>query len=131
MLGEREKDIYGEDSLPQIQSFVENRIKNYNPEVCLEWFQSNVEGEIVNKIQECNSNGASALVINPGGYSHTSVAIHDALKILKCKIVEVHLTNTHKREDFRKKRITAGAVDVIIEGAGKNSYLLAILSQIF
>jgi len=129
ILGQREKDIYGEDSLLAIQSYVEEKIKGLP--VALSWFQSNIEGEIVNEIQRSLAKEVALLVINPGGYSHTSVAIYDALKALPCKKVEVHLTNTHKREDFRRNRITAGAVDVIIEGAGKDSYLLAILSQTF
>jgi 3-dehydroquinate dehydratase-2 len=102
-----------------------------NENLTLEWYQSNLEGEIVERIQMAfESNDYCCLIINPAGYTHTSVAIYDALKLIKCPIIEVHLTNTHKREEFRQSKLTSKAATAIIEGLGKNSYLLAIKSQL-
>lgn len=129
MLGKREPEVYGTDSLADIQKYTEEKLKSES--VSLEWFQSNIEGEIVSKIQEAfDKNEIDALIINPGAYSHTSVAIYDALLILKTKIIEVHLSNTHKRESFRQSKLTARASTIIMEGLGKNAYLLAIKSQL-
>jgi 3-dehydroquinate dehydratase-2 len=129
MLGTREPHIYGSLTLDEIKKFTEDELKGSG--VNLEWFQSNIEGEIVTKIQEASSKNYKALVINPGAYSHTSVAIFDALCILKCPIIEVHLSNTHKREDFRQTKLTAKASTIIMEGLGKYAYLTAVKSQLY
>ncbi len=127
MLGKREPEIYGKLTLPEIIDYTEKLLANK----CLcTWYQSNIEGEIVTKIQDVISTDFSALVINPGAYSHTSVAILDALGILKIPIIEVHLSNTHRREDFRQTKLTAKASTIIMEGLGKNAYLMAIESQL-
>jgi 3-dehydroquinate dehydratase-2 len=129
MLSKREPEIYGKDSLDDIIAYTE---KNLTAEkVNLEWFQSNIEGEIVTRIQKAfESNVYSALIINPAGFTHTSVAIYDALLLMKCPIIEVHLTNTHKREEFRQSKLTSRAASAILEGLGKNAYLVAIKSQL-
>ena len=128
MLGKREPEIYGKHTLPEIIQYTEEKLFQQNCE-CV-WFQSNVEGEIVSRIQDLVKQDFNALIINPGGYAHTSVAILDALHILKIPIIEVHLSNTHKREEFRQVKLTARASMIIMEGLGKNAYLMAIQSQL-
>ncbi len=129
MLGTREPEVYGSLTLEQIRDFTEAKLKD--DQVILEWFQSNIEGEIVSKIQEATKSSFKALIINPGAYSHTSVAIYDALQMVKCPIVEVHLTNTHRREDFRQVKLTAKASTIIMEGLGKIAYITAVKTQLF
>lgn len=123
MLGKREPEIYGSKTLDQIAKETEEFVKPLN--VKLSWFQSNIEGEIVNKIQELLGSSCHGLIINPGAYSHTSVAILDALKILSIPIVEVHLSNTHLREDFRAVKLTAKSSTIIMEGLGQDCYSVA------
>lgn len=127
MLGKREPEVYGTDSLDDIAKWTEKKL---NGAADLEWYQSNVEGEIVSRIQAAHSQNYDALVINPGGYAHTSVAIHDALKILKIPVIEVHLSQVYKREEFRHTLLTAKAASAIMSGLGKQSYYVAIQSLI-
>lgn len=131
MLGLREPHIYGNETLEEIKAFTDLEIKNNNLNVELSWFQSNIEGEIVSLIQRLSGEGLAALIINPGGYSHTSVAILDALMLIKAPIVEVHLSNTHRREEFRHTKLTARASTIVMEGLGKLSYITAIRSQLY
>jgi 3-dehydroquinate dehydratase-2 len=129
MLGTREPEIYGSSTLSEIQNYTEMNLDKQS--IKLEWFQSNIEGEIVSKIQElASAHDFNGLVINPAAYSHTSVAIYDALMLLQIPIVEVHLSNTHKREEFRQIKITARAAKYCMEGLGKNAYLMAIKTLI-
>jgi 3-dehydroquinate dehydratase II len=128
MLGEREPQIYGEETLAQIVEYTQKKLENFSVEI--EWFQSNHEGEIVTKIQESLKKNYRALIINPAAFSHYSIAILDALKMVPFTVIEVHLSNTHKREEFRKTKLTAMASNIIMEGLGKNSYFLAIYSQL-
>jgi 3-dehydroquinate dehydratase-2 len=125
MLGKREPEVYGSESLDDIAKWTEQKLKG---QAQLEWFQSNVEGEIVSRIQRAHSENYDALIINPGGYAHTSVAIHDALKILKIPVIEVHLSQVYRREDFRHTLLTAKAASAIMSGLGKQSYYVAIHS---
>lgn len=127
MLGLREPEVYGNETLEDIQKWTNRQVLG---KATLEWFQSNVEGEIVTRIQTAHSEGFDALIINPGGYAHTSVAIHDAMKILKFPIIEVHLSQVYKREDFRHTLLTAKAASAIMSGLGKQSYYVAIQSQL-
>jgi 3-dehydroquinate dehydratase-2 len=129
MLGLREPDIYGSLTLEEIKDYTSKSLASEN--VKLEWYQSNIEGELVSRIQESLSQNYNALIINPGAYSHTSVALFDALSMIKVPIIEVHLTNTHRREEFRQTKLTAKASTVIMEGLGKNAYLTAVKSQLF
>lgn len=128
MLGMREPEIYGTDTLESVQKYTSEKLSAYKVET--EWFQSNVEGEIVNRIQTAVSQKYKAIIINPGGYAHTSVAIHDALKILKIPVIEVHLSHVYQREDFRQTLLTAKACLAIMSGLGKDAYWLAIMSQL-
>ena len=127
MLGQREPEVYGKDSLDDLRNYTEAKLKG---QANCEWFQSNIEGEIVTRIQQAHSEHYDAIIINPGGYAHTSVAIHDALKILKIPVIEVHLSQVYKREEFRHTLLTAKAASAIMSGLGKQSYYIAILSQL-
>ena len=123
LLGEREKDKYGSTSLKD----VENKCLEYSSKIDLDisFFQSNIEGEIVNAIQESRNN-KDGIIINAGGYTHTSVAIHDALKVLKIPIIELHITNIYNREDFRHKSLISQVATSIVCGFGTSGYTIAI-----
>tara|TARA_B100000674_G_scaffold311244_1_gene258615 strand:- start:64 stop:510 length:447 start_codon:yes stop_codon:yes gene_type:complete len=127
LLGEREKDKYGNTSLEEIKKKCSSFSENHN--INLTFFQSNVEGEIVNEIQKARKN-QNCLIINAGGYTHTSVAIHDALKILNIPIIELHITNIHKREEFRHKSLISNVANGIICGFGTEGYTLALKASI-
>jgi 3-dehydroquinate dehydratase-2 len=127
MLGKREPEVYGSESLDEIAKWTNEKLKT---KAQLEWFQSNVEGEIVSRIQRAHAENFDALIINPGGYAHTSVAIHDALKILKIPVIEGLLSPVYRREEFRHTLLTAKAASAIMSGLGKQSYYVAIHSQI-
>ena len=123
MLGIREPEKYGKISLEDI----EENLKNYALElgVEIETFQSNIEGEIINKIQSALG-VFDGILINPGGYSHTSVAIRDAISSVSILCVEVHMTNIHAREEFRHKSLIAPVCIGQICGFGENSYKLGL-----
>ncbi len=125
MLGKREPEVYGTETLESIQLWTEKKLGD-SAQTC--WYQSNIEGEIVGRIQAAAGEDYDALVINPGAYAHTSVAIHDALKILKIPILEVHLSHIYKREEFRHTLLTAKAATAIMTGLGKQSYYIAVRS---
>ncbi len=127
-LGTREPEVYGSMSLKDIELWTTEKLKDEN--ISIEWFQSNIEGEIVEKIQLASDENYNALIINPAAYSHTSVAILDSLKMLPFNIVEVHLSNTNLREEFRHTKLTAKASTIIMEGLGYKAYYLGILSQL-
>tara|TARA_B100001248_G_scaffold260906_1_gene250473 strand:+ start:829 stop:1266 length:438 start_codon:yes stop_codon:yes gene_type:complete len=123
LLGEREKSQYGSFTLKEIEkTCVEFAIKN---DFKLTFFQSNIEGELIEKIQSSRHND-DGLIINAGGYTHTSVAIHDALKILKIPIIELHISNIYNREDFRHKSLISKVAKGVICGFGANGYIMAL-----
>ncbi|MBN3039984.1 MAG: type II 3-dehydroquinate dehydratase [Candidatus Omnitrophica bacterium] len=125
LLGKREPDIYGSATLSTINSELKKiSIKN---NITLTSFQSNSEGDIVEKITKTKYD---LLIINPAAYTHTSVAIRDALLSIKKPSIEVHLSNIHKREDFRKKSLISDIVIGTISGFGKLSYELALTAAI-
>ena len=126
LLGKREVEIYGKTSLQQIESETKEFAKNNNLDV--EFKQSNEESEMIDWIQECMKNNYSGLLINAGAYTHTSIAIFDALKAIKIPIVEIHLSNIHKREEFRKKSYISEVADGVIFGFGSYSYILAVMA---
>lgn len=131
LLGSREPDVYGKDTLKDIEEYTSRQLSTIlDEEIEVEWFQSNLEGEIVEKIQQLISGDFQSLIINPAAYSHTSVAILDALKMLNIPIVEVHMSNTHTREAYRQQKLTAKTSTIIMEGLGKKAYLFGILSQL-
>ncbi|RXJ86002.1 type II 3-dehydroquinate dehydratase [Arcobacter sp. CECT 8985] len=125
MLGIREKHIYGPMSLEQIHEQMKASAEQNNVE--LEFFQSNLEGEIVDRIQECLGE-VEGIIINPAAYSHTSIAIKDALSAVNLPVVEVHISNIYKREEFRQKSITASASTGVISGFGPFGYHLGLIS---
>lgn len=124
MLGVREKDIYGLDNLEIIEKMVEEECKKRMHTV--EFFQSNSEGAIIDNIHRAYFEKFDGIIINPGAYTHYSYAIHDAIKAVNIKTVEVHLSNIHSREEFRSKSVTASACIGQISGFGKIGYLLGI-----
>jgi 3-dehydroquinate dehydratase II len=123
MLGHREPAIYGADTLETIERRCKARAATHGLDIVFR--QSNIEGELVGLVQEARDK-ASGIALNAGAYTHTSVALHDALKATGLPAVEVHLSNIHKREEFRHKSYVAPAVNGIICGFGANSYELAI-----
>ena len=127
LLGEREKDQYGNLTLKDIEN--ECKIYAEKNNILLSFFQTNIEGELVNQIQNSRKN-QDGLIINAGGYTHTSVAIHDALKILKIPIVELHISNVYNREDFRHKSLISKVANGIICGFGANGYLMSLQAVI-
>jgi 3-dehydroquinate dehydratase-2 len=126
LLGEREKNQYGSFTLNDI----ENNCKEFANEnnVELSMFQSNIEGELVEKIQNSRKE-QEGLIINAGGYTHTSVAIHDALKILKIPIIELHISNIYNREEFRHKSLISKVAKGIICGFGADGYIMALIAM--
>ena len=123
LLGEREKNQYGSFTLKDIGEKCEDFAKKNK--INLTMYQSNIEGEIVEKIQEIRKD-YDGLVINAGGYTHTSVAIHDALKILKVPIIELHISNIYNREEFRHKSLISKVAKGIICGFGAEGYIMAL-----
>jgi 3-dehydroquinate dehydratase-2 len=131
LLGTRETSIYGDLTLDGIKKHTHKRLESDDYDIELDWFQSNIEGELVDKIQSLvGDESISGLIINPAAYSHTSIAILDALKILEIPVVEVHISNTHLRDEFRQTKITAKASKIVMEGLGKEAYYIAIISQL-
>ena len=124
MLGIREKGIYGARSYEEICNFVKEEAEKRGHQV--EIFQSNIEGEIINFIQKAYFEKYEGIVINPGAFTHYSYAIHDAIKGVDIPTIEVHLSNVHKREEFRKISVTAPACVGQIAGFGEVGYILAI-----
>lgn len=123
MLGLREPAVYGAATLKDIEARCREHAAGLGLEIAFR--QTNIEGELVSWIQEAREK-ASAIAINAGAYTHTSVALHDALKAAERPAVELHLTNVHKREAFRHHSVIAAAVDGVICGFGAESYTLAI-----
>jgi 3-dehydroquinate dehydratase II len=121
LLGTREPEIYGKTNFDNYFSNLKKQFQHAN----LEYFQSNIEGEIVNKLHECGFN-YDGIIINAGGYSHTSVAIADAISAIKSPVIEVHISNIFAREEYRHKSLLAAKCVGIISGFGLNSYKLAI-----
>ncbi|SFV61990.1 3-dehydroquinate dehydratase II [hydrothermal vent metagenome] len=127
MLGIREQNIYGPMKLDDIHAQMEAFAKQNNVEI--EFFQSNLEGEIVDRLQECLGD-ATGIIINPAAYTHTSIAIRDAISAIQIPTVEVHLSNIHQREEFRHTSLTAPVCAGQIVGFGPFGYHLAMLSVI-
>ena len=124
MLGQREPDTYGTVTMDQINKSLNEEAKDLGAQ--LEFYQSNIEGEIVNAIQGAANNGTAGLLINPAAYTHTSVAIRDAIAATKVPTVEVHLSNIHQREEFRHTSLTAPVCIGQISGFGAESYNLGL-----
>lgn len=122
LLGKRETDIYGTTTF---EEFFEDIKDIYNGEVNLSYYQSNVEGELVNKLQETGFS-FDGIILNAGGYTHTSVAIRDAIAAIKTPVVEVHISNIYAREEFRQHSLISAVCKGTIAGFGLDSYILAL-----
>ena len=124
LLGLREPEIYGSDTLDDIAGRMEDRARELGFEI--EFRQSNHEGHLIDWLHEANADGAKAVIVNPGGYTHTSVALHDAVKAISVPVIEVHLSNPHAREPFRHRSYIGKAARGTIAGFGALGYLLAL-----
>jgi 3-dehydroquinate dehydratase-2 len=127
MLGKRDAEQYGSFTLEDIEHMLIDTFPDHE----MTFFQSNVEGELVNAIQSLVDEDSSfeGVIANFGGYTHTSVAIRDALEILEIPVVEVHLSNIHAREEFRETSLTGAMAKGIITGFGKHSYVLGVYAM--
>lgn len=123
-LGIREKSIYGKQDYPYLLSLLDEKAKKEGIEIVP--FQSNGEGEIIDRIQEAYFDETNAIIINPGAYTHYSYAIRDALASLDIPKIEVHISNVHKREEFRHTSVTAPVCTGQIVGLGLQGYMLAV-----
>ena len=124
LLGTRETDIYGSQNF---DSYLDS-LKSSFSEITIDYFQSNIEGEIINFIHE--SKDSDGIILNAAAYTHTSVGIADAVKSIDCRVVEVHISNTYSREEFRHNSFLSPVVNGIIIGFGLDSYRLALESLI-
>ena len=122
MLGQREPEIYGSDTLDDIAGTLEDRARELG--VAVDIRQSNHEGHIVDWLQEANARGAKAVILNAAGFTHTSVAIHDAIKALAVPVIEVHLSNPHAREPFRHRSYVSPVARGVVAGFGALGYQL-------
>ncbi len=123
LLGVREPEIYGKDGF----DVALQRLKTLYPDVEFDYYQSNVEGELVNKLQEVGFS-YDGIVLNAGAYTHTSVALHDCIKAISVPVVEVHISNIYAREEYRQKSLISSVCRGVICGFGLDSYRLAIES---
>ena len=127
LLGEREKKQYGSLTLKEIEKNCKDFADKNNIKLSL--FQSNIEGELITQIQN-SRNDQDGLIINAGGYTHTSVAIHDALKVLKIPIIELHISNIYNREEFRHKSLISKVANGIICGFGAEGYIMSLKAML-
>ena len=123
-LGKREPEIYGTQTLDDIAEMISTHADALSLEVDIR--QSNHEGHLIDWLHEAEDSGAAAVIINPGGYSHTSVALHDAVKAIKTPVIEVHLSDPDTRESFRHTDFVAMAATQVIKGQGAQGYLSAL-----
>ena len=123
LLGKREPTIYGNQSFDQFLVKLKSSFDQFE----IEYFQSNVEGELINKLQEVGFS-FDGIVFNAGGYTHTSVAIADAVAAIKTSVIEVHISNVYTREEYRRQSLMAKNCKGVIAGFGLNSYVLALES---
>jgi 3-dehydroquinate dehydratase-2 len=124
LLGLREPEIYGHETLDDIAGTLEDRAREL--QVRVEIRQSNHEGHLIDWLHEANAEGAKAVILNAGGYTHTSVAIHDAIKAIAVPVIEVHLSNPQARESFRRRSLVASVARGSIAGFGALGYQLAL-----
>ncbi|KZE17772.1 MULTISPECIES: type II 3-dehydroquinate dehydratase [Sphingomonas] len=124
LLGLREPEIYGSDTLDDIAGMLEDRARELGLQIDLR--QSNHEGHLVDWLHEAQAEGAKAVLLNAGAYTHTSIALHDAIKAVKTPVIEVHLSNPHKREEFRHVSYVGRAARGTVAGFGALSYLVAL-----
>ncbi|MCY4130630.1 MAG: type II 3-dehydroquinate dehydratase [Gammaproteobacteria bacterium] len=128
LLGTREPDIYGAETLADIVAHLENVADQLD--VSLISFQSNIEGELIDKVQSARSEGVDFILINPGAFTHTSVALRDAFLAVEIPMIELHLSNVHAREEFRKNSYLADIAVGTLAGFGSYSYELALRAAV-
>lgn len=122
LLGQREPGIYGHDTMDACLDSLHQRF----PDDELLYYQSNVEGFLIDRLQQAISEGVEGVVLNAGAYTHTSVALHDAIRSLHFPVIEVHISNVHQREEFRHRSMISAACQGVICGFGLHSYALAV-----
>ena len=123
LLGKREKSIYGDISFEDYLNDLQSQFKNIN----IEYFQSNVEGELIDKLQEVGFS-YNYILLNAGGYTHTSVALTDAVSAIETPVIEIHISNIHSREKFRKESLLSHNCRAVICGLGLDSYKAALFT---
>lgn len=121
LLGSREPEVYGNASFEDYLA----ELRKLYPALTIDYYQSNIEGEIINKLHEANAS-CEGVLLNAGGYTHTSIAIHDAIKAITTPVIEIHISNVHAREEFRHTSLIASACIGVIAGFGLDSYRLGI-----
>jgi 3-dehydroquinate dehydratase-2 len=124
LLGTREPEIYGTTTLDDIGAMLASRAQDLG--LTVEMRQSNHEGHLVDWLHEAQARGARAVLLNAGAYTHTSVALHDAIKSVQVPVIEVHLSNPHSREEFRHKSFVGMAAKATVAGLGAQSYVVAL-----
>ena len=124
LLGTREPEVYGSDTLDDIAAMLDDRARELGLRIDLR--QSNHEGHLIDWLHEAQARGARAVILNPGGLTHTSVALHDAVKGITTPVIEVHLSNPHARESFRHKSFVSPVARGTITGLGAAGYMLAL-----
>ncbi|MCH5303108.1 MAG: type II 3-dehydroquinate dehydratase [Prevotella sp.] len=123
LLGQREPGIYGSEAF---ESYLP-KLRQRFPEVEIGYYQSNIEGELIDKMQQAGfMEPCDGIVLNAGAYTHTSIALHDCIRSLKCPVIEVHISNVHQREEFRHRSLISAACRGVICGFGLDSYRLAV-----
>ncbi len=122
LLGQREPGIYGSDSMESCLSALRQRY----PQIEIDYYQSNIEGELIDKLQSVGFGQVDGVVLNAGAYTHTSVALHDCIRSLRVPVIEVHISNVYQREEFRHTSLITSACRGVIGGFGLDSYRLAI-----
>lgn len=122
LLGQREPGIYGTGTMNECMA----QLRSHYPEHELQYFQSNVEGFLIDRLQQANAEGIEGAVLNAGAYTHTSIALHDCIRSLHFPVIEVHISNVHQREEFRRHSMISAACRGVICGFGLDSYRLGI-----
>ena len=128
LLGTREPEVYGTDSLKDIEENLKSISKNYN--VNIRFYQSNSENELINELHTAKQENVDAIIINPGAFTHTSIALRDAFLGVGIPFIEVHISNIYRREEFRKKSFLSDISEGLITGLGVSGYEFALLSII-
>jgi len=128
LLGSREPEVYGTDTLEDIEKNLNSIAKEHN--VNINFYQSNSENELINKLHAAKEEKIDAIIINPGAFTHTSIALRDAFLGVNIPFIEVHISNIYKREEFRKKSFLSDISEGLITGLGVNGYEFALLSII-
>ena len=128
LLGTREPEVYGTDSLKDIEENLKSISKNHN--VNIRFYQSNSENELINELHTAKQENVDAIIINPGAFTHTSIALRDAFLGVGIPFIEVHISNIYRREEFRKKSFLSDISEGLITGLGVSGYEFALLSII-